>query len=421
MVIRDQDLLYPPPPAGNISWMYPWHSFLRDMFDLLTNFTFKVMFGRYVFDIEKVEIELAKYFPANSTVYTDSGRSAIFLSLKSLGIGEGDEVILSTFNCPSVIDPIISCGATPILVDCDKNCRIDIEAIKKAITKKTKAIILTNIYGILDDEVLVRKVIRNTSVTIINDLSQSLIVPKLNPKFFKNDQVYIFSFGPQKQLYCFGGGAIFCSNPTILHVKKLSTYSLNTSDYSLIIVGLKRIHYFLTLSIYAYAKPLAILLKRTKLLVNFSSRKSISKPSVTKNISVASFTSIQKNVLLRKLKVYKKYSEGNHANRETILSLLSDNRKLKIVQGEALNPSYTTIVLNVPRFTVSDYLSSVKVPTVWNYIPLHLLPRYEQYKKHQYPTADKVWKKVLSLPFRYPMKGTDLNKVVRSLQYAIDH
>jgi len=379
------------------------------------------MFGRYVFDKEKIETELDKYFPTESTVFTDSGRSAILLSLKALGIGPKDEVILSTFNCPTVIDPIISCGATPILVDCDKNCRIDINSVKKAITKNTKAIILTNIYGILDDEELIRNIIRNTSVTIINDLSQSLIVPKLNPDFFKKDLIYIFSFGPQKQLYCFGGGAVFCSNPTILNVKKLNKFSSTTSDYSLVLVGLNRIQYFVTLLIYAYAKPLANFLNKTKLLVSFSSTKSISTPSVAEKISASTFTSIQKKILLRKLAVYKVYSEGNRNNRGKVLSLLSNNQKYRILQGEARNPSYTTIVLNVSRFRVSEYLSQVKVPTVWNYIPLHLLTRYAQYKKHLYPTAERVWMKVLSLPFRHPMKTADIYKVVRSLQYAIDH
>lgn len=418
MKVNSQDLLYPPPNSDHIFWMYPWQSFARDMLELCLNMLIKPLSGRNIFNEIKVTEELSNYFPDNATVYTDSGRSAILLTLQSLGISQGDEVILSTFNCPTVIDPIIMSGATPVLVDCDKNCRIDPIKTKQAITNKTKAIIITNIYGILDNENSIRSLVIDNPITIINDLSQTLIVPRVNPDYFKHDEIYIFSFGPEKQLCCFGGGAIYCLNNSIGVIRKLHRESQTTNKYSLFKVGISRIKYFFTLLIYARMKSFVPLFSKFNLVSTFSDSKSLTEPSSPEKIVIKQFHPIQKSILLRKLKNYQRNLIRNNANFLQLQNSVKHNcNKLRFIKGDYINPIYLTLVIDASRIEIAKKLSSMGIPTVWNYIPLHLFSRYNKFNKQDYKIANQIWKQVLSLPFRYPMIQRQISQVSSSLRH----
>jgi len=84
----------------------------------------------------------------NSQIYTfNSGRSALYVLLKALGIGKGDEVLLQAFTCIAVPNCILWTGATPVYVDIDNTLNIDPDQVEKNITTKTKAIIIQHTFG----------------------------------------------------------------------------------------------------------------------------------------------------------------------------------------------------------------------------------------------------------------------------------
>src|SRR5258705_9891935 len=98
-------------------------------------------------EVELFENAFAKYIGAKYCVGLASGTDAILLSLKALGIGNNDEVIVPAMTFIGSVAPIVFLGAKPVLVDIDpKTHAIDVEKTKKAITKKTKAIIAVNLY-----------------------------------------------------------------------------------------------------------------------------------------------------------------------------------------------------------------------------------------------------------------------------------
>src|SRR5258708_7038388 len=101
--------------------------------------------GSYV---ERFEEAFAKYIGTKYAVATNSGTASIHLALASLGIGNGDEVIVPTFTMIASVLPILYLGATPILVDSESETgNIDVSQIENKITKRTKAIIPVHIYG----------------------------------------------------------------------------------------------------------------------------------------------------------------------------------------------------------------------------------------------------------------------------------
>ena len=99
-------------------------------------------------ELEKFEKNFAKLIGTKYAVGVNSGTDAIKLSLKALNIGPGDEVITVAAGFPTTVNPIFQNGAIPVFVDIKlPTYNINEELIEEAITKKTKAIIITHIYG----------------------------------------------------------------------------------------------------------------------------------------------------------------------------------------------------------------------------------------------------------------------------------
>ena len=88
--------------------------------------------------VEKFEKSFAKYIGVKHCIATNNGTDALILSLKSLGVDKGDEVITVCNSFYASAGAIVACGAKPILVDCDSRYQIDIEKIKKKLQKKQK-------------------------------------------------------------------------------------------------------------------------------------------------------------------------------------------------------------------------------------------------------------------------------------------
>lgn len=98
-------------------------------------------------ETEKFEQEFAKYVGTKYAVAVSSCTAALFLSLKALKIKPGDEVIVPSFTFPSTASVIIHCGASPVFADInEEDFTIDQKSFEKALTNKTKAVILVH-YG----------------------------------------------------------------------------------------------------------------------------------------------------------------------------------------------------------------------------------------------------------------------------------
>jgi len=125
-------------------------------------------------DVEKFEKNLAEFVGTKYAVGLSSGTDAIYLSLKALGIGQGDEVITSAHTFKSTISAIIDTGAKPVLVDIGEDGLIDSDKIEEKISSKTKAIIPVHIAGAICDMEKIEKIAEKYDIIIIEDSCQSL-------------------------------------------------------------------------------------------------------------------------------------------------------------------------------------------------------------------------------------------------------
>ena len=104
---------------------------------------------RNIFRGRRFEKNLSKHFKSKFVQCVSSGTSAIKIALKSLGVNPGDEVITQSFNFIATIEAILDCGAKPILTGIDNDLNMEVEELKKIISKKTKAVILVHMLAIL--------------------------------------------------------------------------------------------------------------------------------------------------------------------------------------------------------------------------------------------------------------------------------
>ena len=171
--------------------------------------------------IYKFENRFKKYLSVKYSVATSSCTGAMQLGLHALGIRENDEVILSDTNWIATVSPIVHLKAKPIFVDIleDTWC-IDPKQIEKKINKKTKAIIITHLYGNVCkiDEIL--SLSKKYNIPIIEDAAESLgsvYKGKLTGSFGKFS---VFSFHGTKTISS-GEGGMFVSNDKKLYEKVL--------------------------------------------------------------------------------------------------------------------------------------------------------------------------------------------------------
>tara|TARA_B110000003_G_scaffold275351_1_gene317709 strand:- start:1813 stop:2904 length:1092 start_codon:yes stop_codon:yes gene_type:complete len=125
--------------------------------------------------VSKFEKEFQNFFKGGHSLTVSNGTSALELAIKSLGINNGDEIIAPNFTFAASVNAIINCNAKPVLVDVEKDTwTIDLDEIKKKITKKTKAIMMVHTLGqpCRIDEI--KKFARNKNLFLIEDCAEAL-------------------------------------------------------------------------------------------------------------------------------------------------------------------------------------------------------------------------------------------------------
>ena len=168
-------------------------------------------------EVEKFEKKLAEFTGTKYAVGLNSGTDALYLSLRALGIGPGDEVITVSNTFIASISEIAKVGATQILVDIGENYLMDSKEVLKAVTSKTKAIIHVHLSG---DMVDLSKLPKN--IPIIEDAAQSLGASKNGCKAGAGGKVGCFSFYPAKIFGAFGDAGAIVTDDEEIYRKILS-------------------------------------------------------------------------------------------------------------------------------------------------------------------------------------------------------
>lgn len=171
-------------------------------------------------EIKNFENEFSKYIGTKYGIGVNSGSDALFLAIKALGIGNGDEIITTSHTFISTADAIIRNGAKPIFVDIDSETyTIDVTQIENKITKRTKAIIPVHLYGHPVDMNPLMEIAEKYNLFVIEDACQAHGAEYNGKKAGSIGDIGCFSFYPTKNLGAYGDGGILVTNDDDLAIK----------------------------------------------------------------------------------------------------------------------------------------------------------------------------------------------------------
>lgn len=166
--------------------------------------------------VKQFEDRFCSYMKGKKARATSSGRDALLLSLLTLDIKAGDEVIIPSYVCRSVMNAVYLTKANPIIVDIGYDYCISYEEIKKKITKRTKVILVVHIFGIAAEIKKIVSLARRNNIYVIEDCAQSIGAEINKKKLGSFADISIFSFHATKVITTGEGGMLLINNKKIL-------------------------------------------------------------------------------------------------------------------------------------------------------------------------------------------------------------
>jgi len=163
--------------------------------------------------VKEFQQKITKLCKVKHAIAVCNGTQALYLGLKILGIGSGDEVIVPDFTFIASANSVVMAGAKPVFVDVDaKTFNIDPESAKRAITKKTKAIMPVHIYGQAADMPAIKKIAKKYKLFVIEDAAQGIEVIFQGKPVGGFGDVGCLSFYADKTMTTGEGGMVLTNN-----------------------------------------------------------------------------------------------------------------------------------------------------------------------------------------------------------------
>lgn len=326
--------------------------------------------------------DLEAYLQVKHVIPVGNGTDALQIALMALGLKPGDEVITPTFTFIATAEVVALLGLIPVVVDVEfDSFNISLEAIKNAITPKTKAIVPVHLFGQNADMEGILQLAKEHNLYVVEDACQSI---GSDYKFADGREVKsgcmgdigCTSFFPSKNLGCFGdGGAIFTNND------ELAAKMRAISNHGMVV----RYHHD---------------------VVGVNSR----------------LDSIQAAVLEVKLKHLDQYCTSRLSAANYYNKAFATNEKL-ITPTTSSSSShvfhqYTLKLVDVNRDALIEFLSDKGIPAMIYYpVPLHMQKAYQdsRYKVGDFPVAEKLSACVMSLPMHTELDEEQLEYITSSV------
>lgn len=174
--------------------------------------------------VQDFQQNLEEYMGVKHVIPCANGTDALQIAMMALGLQPGDEVITADFTFAATVEVVGLLGLTPVLVDVDEDSmNISVEAIKKAITPKTKAIVPVHLFGRAANMTEIMQIANEHQLYVIEDNAQAIganytFADGSKKRLGTIGDVGTTSFFPSKNLGCYGdGGAIFTNNDDLAH------------------------------------------------------------------------------------------------------------------------------------------------------------------------------------------------------------
>ncbi len=306
------------------------------------------------------EKAFASFMKAKHGVAMNTGTAALHSSLAASGVKHGDEVVLPSFTFVATAEAVVLAGAKPVFVDIDPNTyTINANMIEKALTKKTKAIMPVDLYGLPADVKPIREIADKRGLKIIEDAAQAHGAScKGKPPGIFSDTA-CWSFYGSKNMTTGEGGMITTNDDNIAETIRLIRSHGEKEKYSTVMLG----HNYHMPEIQA-----AIGIEQLKKLPTFVSKRRRNAKRLTEKLKKA------KNLQLPNEPEGFKHSWYLYTVR---MKNARQEQRDKVVKQ--LKEKEIGAVITYPN-------------------PIHLMSFYSRFGKHRLPVTEKTAKQVLSLP-----------------------
>jgi dTDP-4-amino-4,6-dideoxygalactose transaminase len=325
--------------------------------------------------------ELAAYLGVKHAIACGNGTDALQIAMMALGLKPGDEVITTNFTFIATVEVIALLGLTPVLVDVYPDTfNIDIEAVKKAITPKTKAIVPVHLFGQAADMEALMELANTHNLFVIEDNAQAIgtditLSNGTVKKAGTIGHIGCTSFFPSKNLGCYGdGGALFTNDDAL--AEQIS---------SIINHGMKVRYYHDRIGVNSRLDTIQAAILRVKLPLLDSYNRARQKAAAYYNEAFKNISEIQTP------KVAPFSSHSYH--------------------------QYTLLVKNGKRDGLKKFFDEKGIPNMVYYpVPLHQQKAFDIYKTEQhYPVTESLCNEVLSLPMHTELTEEQLELITSTV------
>ncbi|MBG26960.1 MULTISPECIES: DegT/DnrJ/EryC1/StrS family aminotransferase [Croceibacter] len=343
-------------------------------------------------EVHSFQKELEDYLGVKHVIPCANGTDALQIAMMGLGLEQGDEVITADFTFAATVEVIALLKLTPVLVDVDPiDFNIDINAIKKAITPKTKAIVPVHLFGRCANMDEIMALAKEHNLYVIEDNAQAIGANYTHKDGTKTKagaigHVASTSFFPSKNLGCYGdGGAIFTNNDDLAHTIR---GIVNHGMY-------ERYHHD---------------------VVGVNSR----------------LDSIQAAVLRAKLPHLDTYNVKRQDAARQYTAALKDHKYIDVPKGKCdgvdticdtcdchVFHQYTIKITNGRRDELVKHLNEQGIPCgVYYPIPLHKQKAYQddRYNEADFPVTNQLIQEVMSLPMHTELENDQIEFITTTIK-----
>ncbi len=332
--------------------------------------------------VKEFQSDLETYLNVKHVIPCANGTDALQIAMMALDLKPGDEVITASFTYVATAEVIGLLGLTPVLVDVyNDTFDIDIEAIEKAITPKTKAIVPVHLFGQCADMERIMDLAKKHNLYIIEDVAQAIgadytFSDGKTAKAGTIGTIGCTSFFPSKNLGCYGdGGAIYTNDDALAKKLRMIAHHGQSVQYVHDVLGVN-----------------------------------------------SRLDTIQAVVLKAKLKHLDEYAAARNKVANYYDKALANHPKLKtpvrVKNSTHVFHQYTLQLNSVDRTNLREQLAERGIPAMIYYpIPLHEQNAYknDRFKKGDFPVTEKLCATVLSLPMHTEMDEETLKYITDNL------
>ncbi len=329
-------------------------------------------------EVKSFQADLEKYLGVKHVIPCANGTDALQIAMMALDLKPGDEVITANFTYVATAEVIALLGLTPVLVDVYPDTfDINIEAIEKAITPKTKAIVPVHLFGQCANMEAIMQLALKHKLYVIEDTAQAIGADFT----FSNGEtkkagtigtVGCTSFFPSKNLGCYGDGGAIYTNDDVLAAK-------------------------------------------LRMIANHGQSVQYVHDSIGVN---SRLDSIQAAILRIKLKHLDEYAAARNKAADYYDKAFANHPNLKtpvrVKNSNHVFHQYTLQLKNVDRSALREFLSANGVPAMIYYpIPLHMQKAYTdaRYKAGDFPVTEALCASVISLPMHTELTEDTLSYI----------